>query len=95
MNYSIRKPKPDSRHNTCGFALEDESVVVVEYNKHIAARLENVEAFGYLVDQTNVDPGTYSEEDFDSKHTMPKEHAKSIEEAKWTIPRSKRGSART
>lgn len=90
MNYSIRKKKPDCRHNTCGFALEDGCVLVVEYGRAIAPRLENIEAFGYLVDQTNVAPGAYTEEEFDGKHTLPKEQGKTVEDAKWTTPRSKR-----
>lgn len=90
MNYFIRKKNQDSRHNTCGFSLEDGHVVVVEYSRTVAPRLEHVEAFGYTVDQTNVEPGIYTEDDFDSKHTLPKEKAKSLDEAKWTIPRSKR-----
>lgn len=77
MNYAIRKPKPDQRHNTCGFALEDNTVVVTPYrrsttkevarNQALEDRLKRVEEFGYLVEETEVEPGTYSEAEYFAK----------------------------
>lgn len=64
MNFSIRKPCDDFRHNTCGVELIDGTVVVLEYSPDTHGKLERLREFGYIVEETTMKAGVYSEEDF-------------------------------
>lgn len=83
MNFAIRKRAPDSRHNTCGYALEDGQVIVVEYNPKEAEKLKVVEAHGYETIETKAEAGEYSEAEFARLHAEKPAKGVPLEGAKF------------
>lgn len=64
MNYAIRKPYPDGRKHTCGFATPDYSVQVAELTLYNAQQFLNLMVHGYIVEETEMDAGSYTEKEY-------------------------------
>lgn len=54
-SYLVTKPVPDGRLNTCGIqVLDNKPTKVYVRSSEDAARLEAVQAYGYIVDEVRV-----------------------------------------
>lgn len=76
MNYSVRKRAPDDRKNTCGFSTPDYHVNVIELTLYNASSFINLLYYGYIVEETDMGVGIWTEEEYDLFGGEPLDYVK-------------------